>query len=101
MLTFNGLTFARDNGEMVESLFHTGKTHSGFYKRIKGGFQLFNLQRELFAFVDPARALVVTAYMTECGARYMFSTCSKTEKALNIPDSYLATREACAAAFES
>lgn len=100
MFRFNGLIFARNNAEMVESLFNSGNTCAGFYKRINGGFQLFNLQRELFAFVDPARALVVTAYKTAAGARYMFSTCSATEKALNLPESYAATRAACAAAME-
>ena len=54
MFKFNGLTFARNNAEMVNSLFTSGGTCAGFYKRISGGFQLFNLQRELFAFVDPA-----------------------------------------------
>lgn len=100
MLEFNGSTYARTNAEMVESLFKNGKTCAGFYKRITGGFQLFNLQRELFAFVDPVRALVVSAYMTASGARYMFSTCSQTEKTLNLPDSYAATRAACKEAKE-
>lgn len=101
MLTFNGLTFARNNAEMVDSLFNAGGTCAGFYKRITGGFQLFNLQHELFAFVDPARRLVVTAYTHAGRARYMFAPCSQTEKALNLPESFTATRDACAGAFEA
>ena len=100
MFKFNGLTFARNKAEMVNSLFASGGTCAGFYKRIRGGFQLFNLQRELFAFVDPVRALVVSAGMHNGRAFYMFSTSTQAEQLLQLPESYTATRDACAAAAE-
>lgn len=99
MLIFNGLKFAKNDAEMVNSLFAGGNTCAGFYKQIKSGFQLLNLQKELFAFVSPGKGLVVSAARCANGKpRYLFSTCSLDEKYLNLPESYTATIDACKAA---
>lgn len=99
MLMFSGKKFAKNDKEMVDSLFTPGGTCIGFYKVIKSGFKLFNLQHELIAFVSPSKSLVVTAHMHNGKARYMFSTCSDTEKYLNLPTSYSETCKACEDAF--
>jgi hypothetical protein len=96
MLLFNGKMFAKNNKEMVDSLFVSGGTCIGFYKATKTGFKLFNLQHELFAFVSPSKGIVVTANTQSDGkARYMFSTCRYTEQYLGLPESYMATCKAC------
>lgn len=100
MLLFNGLKFAKNENEMIDSLFNAGGTCAGFYKKLKNGFQLFNLQKELFAFVFPARGLVVSAYMYEGRAHYMHGCNSLAEKYLNLPDSYMAKCQACEQAKE-
>lgn len=49
MITINGRKFARNESELVSSLFDPSGTGSGFYRPIRGGIQLYNLQNELFA----------------------------------------------------
>ena len=89
MLTFNGLSFAKNEAEFVGSLFTKGKTCHGFYKRIKNGVKLFDMQKELQAFIvdrpgDTASRFIVTASLSDKKPFYMFSTCQHTEKWLNI-----------------
>jgi hypothetical protein len=104
MINFNGKKFAENNNEFMGSLFHTGGTCSGYARKIKRGVKLFNLQNELFAFiVAPKRgenAFIVTASIQDGKARYMYSTCSLTEKYLGIDNmGYMDTINACGAVF--
>ena len=88
MLIFNGKKYARNNDEFTSSLFDAGGTCNGFYKRIRGGIQLFDMQRQIAAFIvdkPNARRFVVTAHRTENGrTRYMHATTMSTEKWLGI-----------------
>lgn len=86
MIKFNGKKYAKNDREFTESLFDASGTCNGFYKRIKNGIQLFDMQRNLAAFIvdRPSEKFVVTAHKVEGRARYMFSTCSLTEKWLGI-----------------
>ena len=87
MLTFACKTYAKNNSEFTDSLFTSGGTCNGFYKRVRNGIKLYTMQNKLEAFlVDNSHGerFVVTAHTTEQGDRYSFSTCSTTEKWLGI-----------------
>ena len=89
MITFNGLTFAKNANELVESLFindGTG-TASGLYKTTKRGTKLYKPNGELFAYIvhnSKQGYFVVSASMREGKPFYMFSICSLDEKYLGI-----------------
>ena len=51
MIVFNNKKYALNDDEFTNSLFTPGGTCNGFYKRTKNGFRLFNMQKELIAFV--------------------------------------------------
>jgi hypothetical protein len=61
MLYFNGLKFAKNEREFIDSLF-SGQTCSGFYKDRKNEVLLYNLQYELFsAIVKQQTPFIVSA----------------------------------------
>ena len=99
MLTFANKQYAKNDKEMVESLFTPGGTCVGFYKKRKNGWLLLNLQKEPLAFVvaNPKQGyFVVTAFEHVGKVRFMHSTCSITETLLGIDGmGYAATIEAC------
>ena len=83
MFRFNGKKYARNNEEFTNSLFDADGTCNGYYKRIKGGVQLFNMQRELTAFIvdnSHGERFIVSAGMSNGRARYMFGTSTQTEQ---------------------
>lgn len=90
VLLFNGLRFLELSSEAdpKASLAH------GFYGLSQSGIHLYRLDRELEAYVvrnNHQGYFVVTATRQADGApRYMFSTCSTTEKWLRIEDTKLA-----------
>ena len=89
MLIFNGKKYARNDAEFTASLFDASGTCNGFYKRIKGGVQLFNMQRELTAFIVDRSNLerfVVSAGMANGRARYMFGLSTAAEQWLGIAE---------------
>ncbi len=99
MLTFNGKQYAKNDKEFVDTLFTSGNTANGFYKKVKSGIKLYNMQKELIAFIKrDSSPFVVNAY-TYAGDgkdRYMFSTSSTVEIYLSIYDlGYRETREVC------
>jgi len=87
MLIFNGKIYAKNNKEFTESLFNTSGTCNGFYKRIRSGVQLFNIQHELTAFIvnrsDKDR-FIVSAGTDNGKPRYMFGLSTAAEKWLGI-----------------
>lgn len=101
MITFNGLNYAKNDKELVESLFNKGGTCNGFYKVVRGGIKLYRViegGKELDAFIkrEPYNSFVVTANKEGKIPRYMFSTTSHTEKWLGLGDvGYLDTLKAC------
>lgn len=101
MLNFNGLNYAKNDKELIESLFNKGGTCNGFYKVVKGGIKLYRViegGKELEAFIkrEPYNSFVVTATQTNGKTRYMFSTTSHTEKWLGLVGvGYMDTINAC------
>jgi hypothetical protein len=87
MITFNGLKFAKNNSELVDSLFTSGGTCAGLYKRTMNGTKLYRPNGELFAYIvhNPKQGyFVVSAGMREDRPFYMYSTCSIDEKYLKL-----------------
>lgn len=87
MINFNNLKFAKNNNEILNSLFSPDGTCAGTYKRNHKGTHLYNLQGELFAYMvhnDRQGYFVVSAVNAAGVNRYMFSTCTIDEKYLHI-----------------
>lgn len=94
MIELYGKTYAKNDSELVESLFTPGGTCNGLYKKTARGIFLYSMQGELRAFVRRDGLGPVTATKTERSGRvrYMFATSTADDSWLGTPDSY---REAC------
>lgn len=111
MFIFNGKKYAKNERELIDSLFTRGGTCNGYYKVLKRGVQLFRIvegRKELEAFIAKREtgSFVVTAYMdkysTKPKARYMFSTCDTTAFWLGLEGiTYTDQRDRCQEAIES
>ena len=68
--------------------FLASHTHAGFYRAHTNGVLLLDRNREPFAYAcidsHTGACFFVTAHRTEQGTRYMYSTCTHTEKELGI-----------------
>lgn len=82
MFVINGRKFARTDTEFVESLFHSGGTCVGYYKRTRHGILLMDHQKNVIGFckTDSNFTGLVSAYRTDNGRiRYMFGICGSLE----------------------
>ena len=101
MIIFNGLNYAKNDKELVASLFNKGGTCNGFYKVVKGGIKLYRViegDKQLEAFIkrEPYNSFVVTATQAKGKTRYMFSTTKQTERWLGLDGvGYMDTINAC------
>jgi hypothetical protein len=94
MLVFNGKKYAKNDAEFVDSLFQSGGTCNGYYKRVKHGVKLYDMQRVLTAFIvdnqNTRERFLVTAHTIEMNGknrdRYMFGTTAHTERFLGVQD---------------
>ena len=88
MLVFNGLKYARNETEFTNSLFESNGTCNGFYKVVKNGIRLMDMQGELRAFIcKNDGGFVVSAVRVPSmnnRIRYMFSTTDHDEAWLGI-----------------
>lgn len=50
MLMFNGKKYAKNDKEFADSLF-SDNTCNGYYKKLKNGYQLFDMQKNMKAFL--------------------------------------------------
>jgi len=86
VLTFNSLRFL----ELSSKADHQAARAHGFYRASDNGIHLYKLDKTLEAYAvrnNRQGYFVVTATRQGDGAvRYMFSTCSTTEKWLGIED---------------
>jgi hypothetical protein len=93
-LTMCGITYARTENLLVETLFQPEGTASGFFHIAKNGILFSDLQGNPFAFLvanrHDERFFVSCSRSKPDGGliRYMFSTCTIDEKRLNLPDGY-------------
>lgn len=87
MLTINGHKFAKNEQEAINSLFGTGGTFYGFYKKLKGRIHLLDMQGEIFAavIVNNAFSGIVNARKLNGKVFYQFAASEKNEKLLGVP----------------
>lgn len=84
MIIFNGLKFAKNDKEFTESLFvSSGGTCTGFYKRTKNGFKLYNQHKNPIAFIGnmPQFKGIVTMGKREDGKEYYMHGLSSMDSA--------------------
>jgi hypothetical protein len=90
MIVFNNKQYAKNEAEFTDSLFTSGGTCNGFYKRTKNGYRLFNIQNELIAFVRCAKEpmlMTATYKLLNNKNKIWYSyTDTQTEKYLGITD---------------
>lgn len=102
MLMFNGLKFAKNDKEMVNSLFFAGNTCHGFYKKRKNGYLLADLQRKERAFIaanDKQGFFTVSCErLASANNRIVYShaMCSIEEKWLNMENKTYSEKTDCA-----
>ena len=91
MIKLFGKTYAKNNSEFVNSLF-SQQTCNGYYKHGKKGIHLYNIQKEVIAFIKTPTAgesaFIVSCYVFNGKKRYLFGLDTITEKYLNCPISY-------------
>jgi len=83
MLIFNGKKYAKNDAEFVGSLFDPSGTCNGYYKRLKHGVKLYNMQRELTAYIvdrSPLERFIVSAGTHAGKDRYMYGLSSTAEQ---------------------
>lgn len=106
MFTFNGKQYAKNDREIVESLFGSGGTCNGFYKARKGGITLFDIQGHPRVFLvcrpQSNEYFAVSIHKPKDGPlRYMYSTVTTDEVWAGMPTSYLESKESVKMAYES
>ena len=88
MITINGIKFAKNGKEFVNSLFESDGTCCGYYKRMERGVGLYDMQRNLRVFVVDNKhneQFFVTATMQgNRRIRYMCSTSTQDDKWLGL-----------------
>ncbi len=94
MLTFNGLKFAKNAAEFIESLFEQSGTCHGFYKITSRGIRLYDHRHTIRAFIPHNMPLIVSCIQLEKGLRYSYALSSLDEKWLGLVD--MSFSEECA-----
>jgi hypothetical protein len=93
----NGLYFVEGRKEIVNTLFLSGNTASGHYRKGRGGITFYNLQGEPFLFLAASKRgvfLFVSCDQRKDSMWYLNSTCSLDEKYLGLDKlTYLGKRE--------
>lgn len=93
MLIFNGKKYAKNDAEFLDSLFDPSGTCNGYYKRLKHGVKLYNMQRELTAYIvdrSPLERFIVSAGMHDGKARYMYGLSTAAEQWLGVAENTFA-----------
>ena len=96
MLNFNGLKFAKNEKELVDSLFTAGGTANGLYKRLKRHTLLYKPGGELFACIihnHKQGYFVVSASEREGKPFFMYALCSDDERYLGLASIPLCKQE--------
>jgi hypothetical protein len=91
MIDLYGKKYAKNEKEFSETLFQADGTANGFYKVMKAGIYFSDMQGNERAFIRADGLGPVTTHKHEGKRRYMFSTSTRDEQWLGVPDSYSAT----------
>lgn len=100
--TLAGRWYAPSAGRLCDSLFITGGTAHGIYKRRKGGIALHAPDGRLRAFIvvnDYGERFAVSAHNYGGRPRYLHALCDDDREWLGLPDGLQAEREAIAASL--
>ena len=104
MLIINNIKFAKNDKEFTNSLFETGNTAYGFYKKLKGRIHLMDMQRNIFAAVvvnNQDFKAIVNAVKLDGKTHYQHGASDITEKLLGVPSGYIARRDYAETIFNS
>ncbi len=87
MLTFNGKKYARNESELVDTLFKSGGTANGLYKTTKNKTLLYKPNGELFACISHNQKqgyFAVSASIQRDKPYFMYALCQPDEKYLGL-----------------
>jgi hypothetical protein len=93
MLILYGKKYAKSGKEFADTLFQSNGTANGFYRVLKAGIYFSDMQGNERAFIRRDGLGPVTVHRHEGKRRYMFSTSTRDEQWLGVPESYTATIE--------
>jgi hypothetical protein len=91
MIIINGKKFAKNNTEFTSTLFESGGTAYGFYKRLKNRIEFSDMQGKPFAalVVNPGKfSGFIDMTIVNGKKRYMFSHSNKVADIFGIPEGY-------------
>ena len=74
MLTINNVLFAKNDNELLDSLFTGDKTASGFYKVLKNEIKLYNTSKELIGVITKNKCLAKATKLDNGKYFYNFAT---------------------------
>lgn len=89
MLEINGKKYAKNDSEFIDSLFQTGGTCYGFYRKVRGGVKLMDHQKNIFVFIVNNKyneQFFVSASALNGKTYYMNSTSSIDDKILGLDE---------------
>ena len=92
MIEINGKKYARNDKEFTETLFTSGTTAFGYYKRFKNRIILRNMQGKTFAALvkNSDGAHLVNASEIDGRTRYQFGLSSINAELFGVPSGYMA-----------
>lgn len=93
MIHVYGKAYARNQAEVVASLFNQGGTVNGTYRKTAAGIYLSDLTGETRAFIRKDGLGPVSTFTHEGKRRFCHSTTSRDDAWLGVPESYTATIE--------
>jgi hypothetical protein len=93
MITLYGKKYARNEKEFIGTIFEKDGTANGFYRVLKSGIYLSDMQGNERAFIRKDGLGPVTVSRHDGKRRYMLSTSTLDEKWMGVPESYMETRD--------
>lgn len=87
MFVFNGKKYALNDDEFVNTLFDADGTANGFYKRVKNGVKLYDMQHNLTAFIvaNPKQGYFVVSASIQNGREWFMQAATEhCEKWLGV-----------------
>lgn len=100
MLHLFGRKYAKNNREVIETLFSPGGTANGTYRPAPSGIHLYDLQGTLRAFLR-GDGLIVSAVKDGRRIRYLYALTSVDSAWIGAPESYMARCEGVETAVAS
>lgn len=88
MITFNNKKYAKNDKEFTAALFQAGGTCNGFYKLIKRGVYLYNMQNEVQCFIRFHNdRMIMQCTLKDNGKKWYSYLQDSTEHWLGLRDS--------------